>query len=111
MSIVKKKCLSCENDFECEGKNRRTQWCPSCTNKRKQRYDEAGKASVKNTREAMKSGRLCQVCNERPVANTHHKIPVSQGGTDEKENFLEVCIRCHYIQHNIDPVIVNSVSS
>lgn len=104
MPKVIKKCLTCEEEFECVGTYRRTQWCPSCTEKRKKRYVEAGRASTKNTKEARLAGRLCSMCNERPVAHTHHKVPVHKGGDDSQTNFLEVCGRCHAIQHNIDPI-------
>lgn len=108
MSLIEKTCITCGEKFIKEGRHRRTQWCTSCTKKRQERDKQAHLVTSKRTREAIKDKRLCQICNERPVANTHHIIPVSKGGNDDDENLLELCVRCHYIEHGMEnPIGIN----
>ena len=42
---------------------------------------------------------LCEMCiKERrlaPVDEVHHILPVSQGGTHERENLMSLCRSCH----------------
>lgn len=42
---------------------------------------------------------FCEKCFEQgilvPVEEVHHKVPVSQGGTHEKNNLMSLCRSCH----------------
>lgn len=42
---------------------------------------------------------FCEKCYERgvlvPVDEVHHKIPISQGGTHDKNNLMSLCRSCH----------------
>ena len=35
------------------------------------------------------------ICNRRPSVEVDHIIPVSQGGTDERDNLQGACHDCH----------------
>lgn len=47
-------------------------------------------ASVKKTLSSK-----CQVCGNRQNLEIHHKIPLSLGGSNEKENLEVLCKNCH----------------
>lgn len=42
---------------------------------------------------------FCEKCYERgilvPVDEVHHKIPVSKGGTHDRNNLMSLCRSCH----------------
>jgi len=40
----------------------------------------------------------CEMCKERAV-DVHHIRPKSLGGTDEIENLIGLCRRCHNLAH------------
>lgn len=33
----------------------------------------------------------CEICNEHPATERHHKLRRSQGGTDDQSNTLDLC--------------------
>lgn len=41
------------------------------------------------------AGILCAACEAAPAAHMHHRKLRSQGGNDEPENLLPVCVECH----------------
>lgn len=46
----------------------------------------------------------CQICGKKfppfsPLLHVHHKIPLSQGGTNDSNNLITLCIDCHKDQH------------
>jgi 5-methylcytosine-specific restriction endonuclease McrA len=46
----------------------------------------------------------CEICGRRQfgskeVLEVHHKIPISEGGSDERDNLLFVCTACHKMCH------------
>jgi hypothetical protein len=41
----------------------------------------------------------CEVCDEHPATERHHKLRRSQGGSDEEANTLDVCLVCHLRIH------------
>lgn len=46
----------------------------------------------------------CEICGRsqlgrKEVFEIHHKIPVSEGGQDERINILELCTPCHRMCH------------
>lgn len=47
----------------------------------------------------VKTHPFCEKCYERgvlvPVDEVHHKIPISQGGTHDKNNLMSLCRSCH----------------
>lgn len=38
---------------------------------------------------------VCRICDRRPSVEVDHIIPVSKGGTDERDNLQGVCTECH----------------
>lgn len=49
---------------------------------------------------AQRSGGVCEICKQRPVAHLHHAQYRSSGGTGEIANALGVCIVCHEVCHS-----------
>lgn len=41
---------------------------------------------------------VCMICGRRASTQVDHKIPISQGGTDERSNLQGVCDMCHDIK-------------
>lgn len=46
-------------------------------------------------REVMSEHERCELCGSSRSLEAHHIIPLALGGTDEKENILCVCKKCH----------------
>jgi hypothetical protein len=45
----------------------------------------------------------CQICNTKSeFLEKHHIIPKSRGGSDSKNNLIELCSNCHGKAHNIE---------
>jgi len=42
---------------------------------------------------------LCEACS-RPAVDVHHVKYKSRGGTDEIENLIGLCRKCHNLAHN-----------
>ena len=40
-------------------------------------------------------GEPCELCEQRPGKDPHHKVFRSQGGDDHADNLLWVCAYCH----------------
>ena len=46
----------------------------------------------------LKRQRICQLCNKRfDILEIHHIKPISQGGTNTKDNLICLCHDCHKI--------------
>lgn len=45
--------------------------------------------------EVIREHPVCQICNEAPSVEAHHKIPRKYGGTDDKSNLLATCHSCN----------------
>ena len=43
---------------------------------------------------------LCEECG-RVANDIHHKLKKSQGGTDDADNLIALCRRCHGAEHGI----------
>lgn len=43
----------------------------------------------------VEAAQKCELCGSERELQAHHIIPVTCGGTDDKENLLCVCKRCH----------------
>ena len=41
----------------------------------------------------------CIMCGETKNLTIHHKTPKSQGGLDNKENKMTLCLKCHNFVH------------
>lgn len=41
----------------------------------------------------------CEECGWIGIVQLHHKIPLSKGGTDTKENLISLCPNCHSDYH------------
>ena len=45
----------------------------------------------------------CKLCNkESDNLEVHHIIPKSRGGTNDKNNLIKICSKCHGLAHNIE---------
>lgn len=51
----------------------------------------------------VKAHPFCELCFEKgslvPVAEVHHKLPLSEGGTHERSNLISLCKSCHAKLH------------
>lgn len=52
---------------------------------------------------ALWAGRLCARCGLAPVAEVHHIVPLSRGGTSAMKNLVGLCRPCHYAEHGKNP--------
>ncbi len=44
----------------------------------------------------------CEICNKKTKnLELHHIIPKSRGGTDDKNNLIELCSKCHGLAHDV----------
>jgi C4-type Zn-finger protein len=41
----------------------------------------------------------CENCGSTEKLDSHHKLPIALGGTDDIENGICLCEKCHYKQH------------
>lgn len=59
----------------------------------------------KATRRAVyqRDGWRCAVCDSNSGLQIHHAIRRSQGGSNEPENLVTLCWRCHAVAHNTPP--------
>jgi 5-methylcytosine-specific restriction endonuclease McrA len=55
------------------------------------------KAAWQRTRAAVRrrDGNACTVCGATERLSVHHIVPARQGGSDEQENLVTLCRRCH----------------
>ena len=44
---------------------------------------------------------MCEVCRMRPAIDLHHRQFRSQGGSDDPDNLILVCKKCHAQKHGI----------
>lgn len=40
----------------------------------------------------------CEICNNTAV-DIHHKLPKGRGGTDDADNLIALCRKCHTLAH------------
>jgi len=54
-----------------------------------------------NTREYVfrRQGGTCAMCSETQLLDLHHKVPVSQGGTNHPDNLILLCPNHHAMVH------------
>ena len=45
---------------------------------------------------------VCMVCGRRAATQVDHKIPLSKGGTDDRDNLQGICDGCHDDKTNKD---------
>lgn len=38
---------------------------------------------------------VCKICGRKPSVEVDHIMPISKGGTDERDNLQGVCLECH----------------
>ena len=61
------------------------------------------KEQFKLRRDILKrDGFKCRECGFPKHLEVHHIIPKSEGGSDEPENLITLCIRCHQKTHNFE---------
>jgi len=68
-------------------------------------YQEGEQLGFYNIREYIlhRDNHVCQYCKGKSkdkILQVHHIIPRSQGGTDNPENLLTLCLTCHDKHHN-----------
>jgi hypothetical protein len=45
----------------------------------------------------------CKICKSKSeYLEKHHIIPKSRGGTDDENNLILICSKCHGLAHNVD---------
>ena len=45
----------------------------------------------------------CKICKVKSDnLEVHHIIPKSRGGTNDKNNLIKICSKCHGLVHNVD---------
>ncbi|MBW4620612.1 MAG: HNH endonuclease [Cyanosarcina radialis HA8281-LM2] len=44
-----------------------------------------------------RDNKCCQVCGKPYSGQVHHVVPRSQGGTDDFDNLMTLCGRCHML--------------
>lgn len=49
----------------------------------------------------MQKNRVCDVCGYDKGIEVHHIKPRSLGGTDDEENLIPLCRRCHKLVHSL----------
>lgn len=96
--FISKKCLHCGSDFRCPSTWRRTQWCASCSAKKKRHRDMGHAISARLSKIARAEGKQCERCEE-PGYSYHHKERLADNGSTEKENLEFLCSRCHDLIH------------
>jgi hypothetical protein len=45
----------------------------------------------------------CTTCGYQEELHVHHKVPTSEGGTNELSNLTTICVYCHYEIHKDEP--------
>ena len=45
--------------------------------------------------EIVRENPICQICEQEPSVETHHKVPRRYGGSDDRSNLLAVCHSCN----------------
>ena len=53
----------------------------------------------------------CNRCGSKKSMQLHHKIPKSQGGTNNLENLEPICFKCHKLEHPWLKPITNKFKS
>lgn len=43
--------------------------------------------------------KTCEACNSASSVDTHHIIPLGEGGEDVESNLMAVCLACHREKH------------
>ncbi len=57
----------------------------------------------------------CKCCNARferdelMLLDVHHKIPMRNGGSNNKSNLISICIACHALVHKILKILIDSL--
>ena len=46
-----------------------------------------------------RQGGTCAMCNEKNILDLHHKLHVSQGGTNDPDNLIYLCPTHHMMVH------------
>lgn len=70
--------------------------------KRKQVYADKGRLIDSTTYTTLKSLKRCQACKKPCKVEIHHKVPVSKGGSNEKENLIALCKKCHILADKLN---------
>ena len=53
----------------------------------------------KNRRNLLAEIKRCEFCGDPRGLEVHHSIPLSLGGSDEEDNLIVCCAKCHGILH------------
>jgi 5-methylcytosine-specific restriction endonuclease McrA len=65
--------------------------------RRKPTRGELGTQQWKTTRALVRErdGHTCRACGATSGLSAHHRIPARYGGSDELDNLVTLCSRCH----------------
>lgn len=99
MGTIRKVCITCGEQFDCQSNYRRTQWCPRCMQGRRDFSREQHAISYSVTKKAKKNNELCEMCKVNPVETTHHIVSVYRGGKSSEGNLIKLCWPCHEAVH------------
>ena len=47
-----------------------------------------------------RSNDICELCHSARAVQVHHLKYRSSGGSNELDNLIHLCIKCHYEMHN-----------
>jgi len=47
-----------------------------------------------------RSGEVCEWCHRQRATQIHHIKKRSQGGKDDPDNLIHLCMDCHHAMHN-----------
>lgn len=97
---ITKICITCGKEFEVKKSQDHVQSCsPECgylfirsktTNLSKSSdWEDLRKIIIK------RDGNTCMVCGDNKNLSVHHKVPISEGGNNDRKNLITVCRMCH----------------
>jgi 5-methylcytosine-specific restriction protein A len=70
--------------------------------KKKEIYAERGRLIDPYLYASLKRLKKCQACKKACKVEIHHKVPVSKGGSNEKDNLLALCKKCHILADKLN---------
>lgn len=62
----------------------------------------AGISSDRRRKVYRRDGWRCALCDDPRHLQIHHAVKRSQGGSDEEQNLITLCPRCHALAHGTD---------
>lgn len=82
----------------------RMRWVKTVTAHKKHRKHRRKISDEVRLEVMTRDGFKCVECGSREELQIHHIKYRSKGGTDEPDNLVCLCVRCHYRRHKDEPV-------